>query len=114
MVRFYFDVHVPLSVAEQLAKRGIHILTAQADRSATLPDHELLARASHLGRAIVTSDIRFRALAESWQESQRNFGGLVFVHPLHVTIGQMVLDLELIARAVAPEELQNQIVFLPL
>lgn len=114
MVRLYFDVHIPLTVAEQLAKRGIDILTAQADHSATLPDHELLARASHLGRTIVTSDIRFRALAENWQETQQIFGGLIFAHPLHITIGQMVLDLELITGALTPEELVNQVVFLPL
>ena len=114
MVRLYFDVHVPLTVAEQLTKRGVNILTAQADRSATLPDHELLMRARHLGRAIVTSDICFRALAESWQEGQQNFAGLVFAHPLHVTIGKMVIDLELIARVLAPEEIQDQVIFLPL
>ena len=71
MVRLYFDVHIPRSVAEQLTKRGIDILTAQADHSATLPDHELLARASHMGRTIVTSDIRFRALAETWQKNRQ-------------------------------------------
>ena len=114
MVRFYFDVHVPLTVADQLAKRGIDILTAQADHSATLPDHEVLARASLLGRTVVTSDIRFRALAENWQESNRHFQGLVFAHPIHVTIGQMVLNLELIAMVISPEEIQNQVVFLPL
>jgi hypothetical protein len=66
-VRFYFDVHVPLTVAAQLAKRGIDVLSAQADHSSTLPDHQLLERASDLGRIMVTSDTRFRALAERWQ-----------------------------------------------
>jgi hypothetical protein len=114
MVRLYFDVHIPRSVAEQLTKRGIDILTAQADHSATLPDHELLARASNMGRTIVTSDIRFRALAETWQKNRQTFGGLIFAHTLHITIGQMVLDLELITRALTPEELVNQVVHLPL
>jgi len=114
VLRLYFDVHVPLTVADQLAKRGIDVLTAQADNSATLPDHELLARATSLERAIVTSDIRFRALAEHWQETGHDFSGLIFTHPLHVTIGRMVLDLELLANAVTPEEMRNQVVFLPL
>jgi hypothetical protein len=114
MVRFFFDVHVPLTIADQLVKRGIDILTAQADHSATLPDHEILSRATDLGRTVVTSDLRVRALAEAWQENQRPFGGLVFAHPLQVTIGRMVLDLELIAKAVTPEEIRNQVIFLPL
>lgn len=113
-VRFYFDVHVPHTVATQLVKRGIDVLTAQADHSATLSDHQLLERARDLGRIMVTSDIRFRALAEHWQAHDLTFGGLIFAHPLHVTIGRMVLDLELVARALSQEEIENQVLFLPL
>ena len=114
MVRYFFDVHIPRTIADQLAKRGIDVLTAQTDQSAALPDHEILARATDLGRAVVTSDICFRALAESWQERSRPFGGLVYAHPLQVTIGRMILDLELISRAVPAEEICNQVIFLPL
>ena len=110
MIRFFFDVHVPLSVADQLGKRGIDILTAQNDQSARLLDRDLLARATDLGRTVVTSDIRFRALAETWQKTRRPFAGLVFAHPLHVTIGQMVLDLELIAKAVGEQEIRNEVI----
>jgi len=113
-VRFYFDVHVPHSVAVELGKRGVDVLTAQADHKSTLPDHQLLARASDLGRVMVTSDIRFRALAERWQGQNLTFGGLIFAHPLHITIGQMVLNLELVTQAVSLEEIQNQVIFLPL
>jgi hypothetical protein len=112
--RFYFDVHVPRVVALQLSARGLDILTAQADNACTPPDHLLLECASHLDRIIVNSDIRFRALAENWQRQQIPFNGMVFAHPLHVTIGQMVRDLELIAGAIPGEEIQNQIIFLPL
>ena len=114
MVSLDLDVHIPLAVSVQLPRRGIDVLTAQADNSATLPDHELLARASLLGRTIVTSDIRFRVLAENWQSTGKDFAGLIYGHPLHVTIGRMVPDLELLSRAVATEEIRNQIVFLPL
>ncbi len=114
MVTYFFDVHIPITVKNQLEKRGVGVLTAQLDQSATLPDHELLFRATQLGRCMVTSDIRFRALAEAWQQTQRPFAGLVYAHPMHVTIGQMVLDLELIAKAIGADEFQNQVVYLPL
>ena len=114
MLRFLFDVHVPLAVANQLELRGVDILTAQADNSATLQDQDILVRATELGRVMFTSDIRFRALAETWQQSQRTFHGLVFAHPLHVTVGQMVLHLELIASAVSEEEIRNHVIYLPL
>ena len=113
-VRFYFDVHVPRSVLVQLRARGLDILTAQEDNTCTLPDHDLLERASHLERTMVTSDIRFRALAEQWQRQSRAYSGMIFAHPLHVTIGQMVRDLELVAGAITLEEIQSQIIYLPL
>ena len=114
MIRFLFDVHVPLAVAEQLQQRGIDILTAQNDNSARLPDHELLSRSTELGRTVVTSDIRFRVLAEAWQRDKRSFYGLIFAHPLHVTIGRIVIDLEIVAKTLAPEEMRNQVIHLPL
>lgn len=94
--------------------RGVDILSAQADHSATLPDFTLLQRATDLGRTMVTSDIRFRALAEDWQAQQLAFGGLIYAHPLQVTIGRMVIDLELISKALSNEELQNQVIYLPI
>lgn len=114
VIRFLFDVHVPLAVAEQLKRRGIDVLTAQDDNSARLLDHELLSRAGELGRTVVTSDVRFRVLAGSWQQNERAFCGLVFAHPMHVTIGRMVLDLEIIAKTLSPEEMRNQVIHLPL
>jgi hypothetical protein len=78
------------------------------------PPVSLLQRARDLGRIMVTSDIRFRALAERWQAQYLPFDGLIFAHPLHVTIGQMVLDLELVAQALTQEEIRNHVLFLPL
>jgi hypothetical protein len=113
-ISLYFDVHVPATVARQLEMRGVDILSAQADHRATLPDSTLLQRATDLGRTMVTSDIRFRALAEDWQAQQLAFGGLIYAHPLQVTIGRMVIDLELISKALSSEEMQNQVIYLPI
>lgn len=48
---------------------------------------------------MVTQDIRFRVLAEEWQRAGRMFAGLVFAHQRYVSFGQMIFDLELIAKA---------------
>ena len=40
--------------------------------------------------------------------------GLLYVHQLSVTIGQAVRDLELITKALAPEDMRNHIEFIPL
>jgi hypothetical protein len=110
----YMDVHVPQAVTEQLLRRGVDVVTAIEDDADRRPDDELLARASALGRIMVTFDVRFLAMAEQWQRNGREFAGLVYAHPLRVSIGQLVRDLELIANATERREWLNVIERLPL
>lgn len=112
-VPLYMDVHVPFAITEQLRRRGVDVLTAIEDNSATLPDDELLDRVRVLGRVLFTQDIRFKALAEDWQRQGKPFAGLVFGHQLGGTIGQFVRDLELIATASEPSEWLNTVEHLP-
>lgn len=114
MTPFYFDVHVPAAIADQLRRRGIDLLTAQEDGTAELEDPDLLARSTALGRVLFTQDIRFKARAEDWQREARPFAGLLFGHQLHGSIGQYVRDLELIAKATEPEEWIGRVEKLPL
>jgi hypothetical protein len=114
MTPFYFDVHVPAPIADQLRRRGVDILTAQEDGTAELDDPDLLARSTALGRVLFTQDIRFKALAHDWQRAGRPFAGLAFGHQLHGSIGQYVRDLELIAKATEPEEWVGRVEKLPL
>jgi hypothetical protein len=113
-VAFYMDVHVHAAVTEQLRRRGVDVLTAQEDGSAALADHELLIRSATLGRVLFTYDIRFKVLAENWQRQAKSFAGLVWAHPMRLTIGQMVVDLELIAKATEPADWQGMVEQLPL
>jgi hypothetical protein len=108
------DVHVPQAITDQLRRRGVDVVTAIEDGSATLTDDNLLDHARGLNRLMFTQDIRFKSLAEAWQRSGRPFAGLVFGHQLRGTIGQYVGDLELIAKASNPEEWVNAIEHLPL
>lgn len=114
MTALYLDVHVPAAIGVELRRRGVDILTAQEDGAATLEDEAILLQASTLGRLLFTQDIRFKALAESWQRSGRDFGGLLFGHQLHGSIGQYIRDLELIAKATEPSDWVGQIEQLPL
>jgi hypothetical protein len=113
-VGLYFDVHVDHAVAEQLRLKQVDVLTAQDDGCDRLKDDELLERASQLGRPVVTHDIRFKAMAEEWQRHNRVFCGLNFAHPMQVSVGQMVRDLELIATATDPQDWQSVVERLPL
>ena len=113
-IGLYFDVHVDQAIAAQLRLRQVDVLTAQEDGADQLSDDLLLERASRLGRPLITHDIRFKAMAVDWQSQPRPFCGLIFGHPLHVSIGQCVKDLELIAKATDPLDWISAIVRLPL
>jgi hypothetical protein len=62
---------------------------------------------------LFTQDIRFRALAESWQGSGKPFDGLIYAHQRN-SIGTLVRDPELIAKATEPTDWRNQIAHLQL
>ena len=113
-VGLYADVHVPGPVIAQLRYREVDILAATEERTNELPDDELLEVGGSLRRVIVTQDIRFRVMAEHWQRIERPFAGLIFAHQQHVSFGEMVRDLELIAKATDPNYWKNRVEQLPL
>src|SRR5437879_3424896 len=113
-VGLYADVHVPGPVILQLRNRQVNILAATEEGTRELEDDELLVLASSLRRVTVTQDIRFKVLAEDWQRLKRPFAGLIFAHQRYLSYGQMILDLELIAKATDADYWQNRVVQLPL
>ncbi len=113
-VGLYADVHVPGPVILQLRLRGADILAATEEQTNELTDEQLLEVATSLQRVMVTQDIRFRVLAENWVRTGRRFAGLIFAHQRYVSFGQLIFDLELIARATDHEYWQNRVEQLPL
>lgn len=113
-VGLYADVHVPGPVILQLRLRDVDILAATEEGTNRLRDHELLELATSLRRVTVTQDIRFRVLAEDWQRRGKPFTGLVFAHQRYVSFGELLFDLELIAKATDAAFWQNRIEQLPL
>ena len=110
----YMDVHVPAAVTRALRRSGLDVLTAQEDDRGRAEDPELLDRAATLGRIVFTRDSDFLAEAARRQRKNLGFATVVYAHQQHVSIGQCVRDIELIARASHPEEATGQIVYLPL
>jgi hypothetical protein len=110
----FADVHVPGPVIWQLRQRGVDITAATEEGHERLEDAALLALATEQGRVMVTQDIRFRVLAEDWQREGRHFAGLAFAHQRRVSFGEMISDLELIAKATDPAFWRNRVEQLPL
>jgi predicted nuclease of predicted toxin-antitoxin system len=113
-VRFYMDHNVQGAVVDALRVRGVDCLTAQEDGATTLNDDSLLARATALGRVLVTHDKDFFAIFETWWTAGRKLTGIVQSLPTQITIGQLIEDLHFIAEAAEPEEMQNSLIRLPL
>jgi hypothetical protein len=110
----YFDVHVRAAVAVGLRLRGVDVVTAQEDGAAEMADPELLDRARALGRVIFTQDQDFLREAQRRQEAGEAFAGVVYGHQLHLTVGQTIADLELIAKVYDPEDMAGNVEYLPL
>ncbi len=74
----------------------------------------MLDRASSLGRILFTRDDDLVAEASRRQTAGVPFAGVIYAHQRKVTIGQCVLDLELIARVCEQEEWMSRMEYLPL
>jgi len=108
------DANVPRAITLGLRLNRIDVITAQEDNSAHLPDPELLDRATALQRVLFTFDDDLLAEATRRQIEGIPFAGVIYAHPLRVSIGTCVNDLRIIAEAGEPENLANRVEYLPL
>jgi hypothetical protein len=63
---------------------------------------------------LFTQDDDLLAEAARRQAADIPFSGVIYAHQLRVSIGVCVRDLEIIASAAQPEDLRQQVEFLPL
>ena len=113
-VSLYMDHHIPKAITLGLRLRGIDILTSYEDGTDQLDDNLLLKRAHELKRTLFTQDDDLLTEATKCQREGSSFSGVIYGHQLRVTIGVCIRELEIIAKSVETEELQNQVLFLPL
>jgi hypothetical protein len=110
----YMNQHVPRAITLGLRLRGVDVLTAYEDGASQMSDPDLLDRAGKLGRVLFTQDDDLLAEAARRQRDGVPFEGVIYAHPLRVSIGTCVHDLELVAKIGEPKDLQNHVLFLPL
>jgi hypothetical protein len=112
-VRLYMDHHVPGAVTGSLRGRDVFVITAEEDGRRALADPLLLDRAAELGCSLVSQDEDLLAEATRRQRAGIVFSGVIYSHQLRITIGQLVRDLELIAKVYDPGDLENRVERLP-
>jgi hypothetical protein len=114
------DVHVPRAITAGLRARGIEVITAQEDGSATLPDPALLDRAGVLravlfiGAVLFSRDDDLLVEAAARQRRGEDFPTVIYAHQLGLGIGECIQDLSLFAEVAQPDEWRQRVVFLPL
>ena len=112
-LRLYMDHHVPSAITAGLRQRAVDVLTAGEDGSATLEDDPLLDRATSLGRVLFSQDQDLLVIAQQRMTAGRDFAGVAYAHQLAISIGQAIRDLELLAKALDPSDMQNRVEYLP-
>lgn len=108
------DENVHRAITNGLRLRGIDVVIAQEDGRGEVADPLVLDRATELGRPLFSQDEDLLAEARKRQAEGRYFSGVIYAHQLHVTIGDCVRDLELIATIASQSDLENRVEFLPL
>jgi hypothetical protein len=108
------DVHVPKAITDGLRRTGIDVFTAQELGASTATDERLLELATELSCLLFSQDDDLLKIAAQWQAVGKDFPGVIYGHQLECSIGQTIEDLELISKCATQQELQSQVVFLPL
>jgi predicted nuclease of predicted toxin-antitoxin system len=114
MVRLYLDENVHGDVARGLARRGVDVLTAQADGRDATPDPEVLDRATELGRVLFSQDEDLLAEAHRRQDAGIPFAGVVYTHQDRLSVGELIRQLQVAAEAGEPGDFQDRVTYLPL
>ena len=113
-IRLYMDHNVPRAIVDGLRMRGVDVVTAYEDATSEFDDSEIMDRATESVRALFTRDYDLLQEAARRQRKGIHFSGVIYAHQLRVSIGICVRDLEIIANAGEPEDIENKVQFLPL
>ncbi len=113
-IKLYMDHNVPRAISDGLRARGVDIITSYEDGTSEFDDSELLDRATELGCALFTRDYNLLQEATKRQRNAIHFSGVIYAHQLRVSVGTCIRDLEIIAKAGEPEDIENRVEFLPL
>jgi len=113
-IAFYLDENVHRGIRDGLRLRNIDVLSVQEDGRTGSSDPVILERAIKLKRVLFSQDDDFLEEATRCQKEGKYFYGVIYAHKLSVSVGDCIRDLEIIAIAAHPEELANQIQYLPL
>ena len=107
-ILLYLDENLSPKIAEQLKLRGIDAVSVRDVGKLGDTDRNHLARATRLGRVLVTSDVDFLRLAAEGIEHK----GIIYGDLSSHTLGDWVNKLELVCFVYSPDEFANHVEYL--
>lgn len=107
-IKLYLDENLSPKIAEQLQRRSIDAITVRDLDQLGDTDENHLARATELGRILVTADTDFLIMASEGIEHT----GIIFGVQENLSIGDWVNRLELVAAVYTPDEMKNHVEYL--
>lgn len=107
-IRYHLDEHMDPAIATGLRRRGVDVTTTVEEGLAGASDLEQLAYAARNDRVLVTRDSDFLALSSEGVPH----AGIAFWHSRHRSLGQLILDLTLLWRVYAAEDMAGRVEYL--
>ena len=111
-LRLFADECVDARVVAGLRRRGVDIITASDECLLHASDEEQFARATHLGRPIVTADHDFLRLACGHWETGTPFPGIILIQPA-TRVGDAVHAIALLATVLNSGDMSNWVEVVP-
>lgn len=100
-IKFYFDVHIPTAVADQLRIRGVDVVRCQELGMHDASDVEHLERAVLEERTLVSVDSDYYVIAHDWMIQGRNHCGIIRILPEDQNnVGKIVKSLDFLYKAI--------------
>jgi len=116
MLRILSDEDVHGDIVDGLVRRRpeLDLVRVQDSGLSSAPDPVILEWAAHQGRVVVSVDKKTLAVA-AWDRVRRGLPmpGVAILR-IVLTIGQAIDELEILALAGIPDDLQDQVIYLPL
>jgi predicted nuclease of predicted toxin-antitoxin system len=112
VLRIYADECVGARIVEQLRRRGVDVVSAADERLLGDADHVHLARATQLGRVVLSADQDFLALTKELGAHRTSFPGLIFIRPRQ-TIGDTVRSILLAVEVLDAADMVNHVEWVP-
>ena len=111
-LRLFADECVDARVVAGLRRRGVDIITAADEGLLHASDQEQFARATHLGRPIVTAEHDFLRLACGHWETGTPFSGVILIQPA-TRVGDAVHAIVLLATVLNSDDMSNWVEVVP-